>query len=647
MIRGARMPSIAKLFVNGLSLCMLTAALILISPLLHAQTTTSTMSGREPVNEPVHDLTSVRSDMRITERFSKLIKHKHMIKTVDGFDPEVIGVTALDQYTLRVQAKTAGVTNIILVDEFDNSYEIEIFVEGDVRHLQAYIKRLFPESSIEVVKIGKNVVLRGWVSNPDEITEIVEIAREFYPEPVNQMKLGGPNQVQLRVKVMEVQRSKIRQFGFNWIFLSSDFAMASTPGASMPLTSFDVPIGGGPAATLGSLTQSSLAFGISNGSSVFTGFLEALKREGLLEILAEPVLVTTSGRPANLLAGGEFPILVPQSLGTTTIQWREYGVRLEAVPIILGNGNLRLEVAPEVSDRDFTNAVSVNGFTVPGLTTRRVNTQVEMKFGQTLIIGGLISTRDTAETARIPYLGDLPWVGAAFRRVRYDQTETELLILVTPELVSPVDHPEQLPPPPGTMTTSPTDRELYWHGLLEIPVGSDQACPPIGGPDCYPEFSSPIPAVQGEVMMPQGTSSMPYDDSMQPQPMPSTLILPKAEPTPPAPGLTPIQMSPSGSSNPSTKADPMLQKLAPLAPPVHPGVQTMTSPSTTSTTPVSPITNAQVSWIEEGNDGKSNVVQADRYRSESTKSTGPSDPPKTTRRLSPANRNLSAPDPKF
>jgi len=615
---------------TGLTFCTLFASIALFTLSLSAQQPAS----HEPSNEPVHDILSVRSDMRITERFSKIIKHKHMIKTVDGFDPEVIAVSAINQYTLRVQAKTAGVTNIILVDEFDKSYEIEVFVEGDVRHLQAYIKRLFPESSIEVVKIGKNVVLRGWVSNPDEITEIVEIAREFYPEPVNQMKLGGPNQVQLRVKVMEVQRSKIRQFGFNWVFLSSDFAFASTPGASMPLTNFNVPFAGPPSATLGSLSQSSLAFGITNGSSVFTGFLEALKQEGLLKILAEPVVVTTSGRPANLLAGGEFPILVPQSLGTTTIQWREFGVILEAVPIILGGGNLRLEVAPEVSDRDFTNAVSVNGFTVPGLTTRRVNTQVEMKFGQTLVIGGLISTRETSETDKIPYLGDLPWVGAAFRRMRSDQNETELLIMVTPELVSPVDHPEQLPPGPGTLTVAPTERELYWQGLIEIPTTPDGYTP--SGPQCYPEFSSPIPAVQGEVIMPQPVPANSYDSPVMPN----------------GPILTP---SPDHAANPNSDPWGLPGKSAPLnSPPqqpssVSPDLQTSKMPQTSS------MSTSQVSWIEGDENGKGNVVQADRYKTKTTKPTGPTpeitpaspESSKTNRKLSPASRNFSAPDPKF
>ena len=118
-----------------------------------------------------------------------------------------------------------------------------------------------------------------------------------------------------------------------------------------------------------------------------------------------------------------FPVLVPQSLGTVSIEWREFGVRMEAVPVVLGNGRLRLDVAPEVSERDFSNAVTIEGMVVPGITTRRVNTQVEMRFGETLMIGGLISTRKTGEANKIPFLGELPLVGAAFRDVSYSQSE--------------------------------------------------------------------------------------------------------------------------------------------------------------------------------------------------------------------------------
>jgi len=430
-------------------------------------------------SEPVVQVTADSMKLEITEKFSKILQFPGKIKRVDGFDPTVLGVTALTPNEIRVQALVPGVTTLVITDENKKVYTVETFVSGDARHLQAYLRELFPRSSVNAIKVQDSVVLRGWVTEPEAITEMVEIAEQFFPNGVlNQMKLAGVQQVLLKVKIMEVQRSKIRQLGVNWLFLNQSSYIYSTPGTLVPITGITVPFGGPPALTASQnlISGTSLGFGLVDSSNIFQAFIEALKKEALLKILAEPELVTTSGRPANLLSGGEFPILVPQSLGTVTIEWREFGVRMEAVPIVLGNGRLRLEVQPEVSERDFSNAVQVAGTTVPGLTVRRANTAVEMNFGETMVIAGLISSRKTAETSKTPFLGELPVVGAAFRRVRYTEGETELVIMVTPELVSPLKSGQVPEGGPGLFTATPTDRELYMDGVLEVPsYGSD--CP--------------------------------------------------------------------------------------------------------------------------------------------------------------------------
>ncbi|MCH9656680.1 MAG: type II and III secretion system protein family protein [Planctomycetes bacterium] len=458
-------------------------------------------------SEPVVQVTADKMKLEITEKFSKILKFPGKIKRVDGFDPTVLGITALTPNEIRVQALVPGVTTLVITDENKKVHSIETFVSGDARHLQAYLKQLFPSSSVEAIKVQDSVVLRGWVTQPEAITEMVEIAEQFFPNGVlNQMKLAGVQQVLLKVKIMEVQRSKIRQLGVNWLFLNQSGYVYSTPGSLVPITGITVPFGGPPALTASQnlLSGTSLGFGLVDGSSIFQAFIDALKQEALLKILAEPELVTTSGRPANLLSGGEFPILVPQSLGTVTIEWREFGVRMEAVPIVLGNGRLRLEVQPEVSERDFSNAVQVAGTTVPGLTVRRANTAVEMNFGETMVIAGLISSRKTAETSKTPFLGELPFIGAAFRRVRYTEGETELVIMVTPELVSPLKS-EQVPAGgPGLFTATPTDRELYSDGVLEVPsYGSD--CP-----NCrysIPGPISPESMIHSENVLPPSSAS--------------------------------------------------------------------------------------------------------------------------------------------
>ncbi|MBC7819384.1 MAG: hypothetical protein IAG10_21070, partial [Planctomycetaceae bacterium] len=289
---------------------------------------------------------------------------------------------------------------------------------------------------------------------------------------LNQMRVGGVQQVLLKVKVMEAQRSVVRELGMNFTYLNQNGYFNSSPGsitnlASVnlvpPITSNSVPI------IAGTVKNATASFGVLSNNSVFNNYITALRDESLLKILAEPNLVATNGRPATMLSGGEFPILVPQSLGTNTIMWREFGVRLEAVPVVLGGGNLRLELQPEVSDRDFSNSVTTGGITVPGLTVRRVNTQVEMKFGQTLMLAGLISTRQFATTQKIPFLGELPYIGAAFSRKRYDDSETEVVITVTPELVAPLDEGQVPCGGPGQFTDAPTDRELMAYGLIEVP----------------------------------------------------------------------------------------------------------------------------------------------------------------------------------
>ncbi len=198
----------------------------------------------------------------------------------------------------------------------------------------------------------------------------------------------------------------------------------------------------------------------------------------MIKVLAEPTLVTVSGRPAAFNSGGEFPIIVPQSLGTVSVEYRQFGTRVDFVPLVLGNGNLRLEVRPQISEIDPSRSVTINNVTVPGLRTRWVDTAVEMKSGQTLALAGLIQSRVEAENRGIPWLADLPYFGVPFRRVTEQMNEVELLIMVTPEFVEAAD-PQELPPcGPGDSTDSPSDCELFFRGYLEVPrCCDDGGCP--------------------------------------------------------------------------------------------------------------------------------------------------------------------------
>lgn len=458
----------------------------------------SAASNAAPLAGETISITTPKASVEIAERFAKVVQFPKKLIRLDGFDPTVVSVTPLSPDQVRISALEQGVTTLVATDETQQTYSIEIFVSGDTRLLQTVLKRHFPNTAITAMKVRDSVLLRGWVSEPQQISEITQIAKMHYPNVLNQMKVGGPQEVQLRVQVMEVQRTQIRRFGINFIAGGKNATFASTPGPIAPLSSLVVPLGGPATAgvTSSSLSNASMALGIASDQFVFQGLIQALKQEGLLKIQAEPLLVTRSGEPARLVNGGEFPIPVPGGLGTVTIEWREFGVLLESLPIIISPTRLRQQITAEVSERDFNNAATLSGTTVPALTKRTVQTNVEMEFGQTLVIGGLISTRYTAQTDKIPFLGELPGVGAAFRRVRYDTAETELLVMITPEYVSSLS-PDQLPPGGvGQFTTAPTDRELYKQGLIEVPAYHDGGyCPPGMGPAVVPgPASAPLMA---------------------------------------------------------------------------------------------------------------------------------------------------------
>ncbi len=418
--------------------------------------------------EPVLHVISPKTNISILQLQTRVLEFSKRIEVVDGFNPEVLSVTPVSPTQIRLRADNTGVTSMTVKDEAGNLFHIEVFVEGDVRELKAYLERLFPGSAIDVVSLKESVILRGWVTEPQSIPQILAVAKEMYPTVHNQLQVGGVIGVQLHVKILEVQRSKLKQLGFNFVARGQKYALASTIGGLASVTGITAPFGGPPVPSVGSST-SPLQFAITGNSNTFQSFLDALTTESLAKVLAEPTLVTTSGRPASLLSGGEFPILVPGAVGTVSIQFREFGVRMEAIPTVLGNGRLRLDIAPEVSERDFSSSVNISGIVVPGINTRRVNTQVEMNFGETIMIGGLISQKRITTSSKYPIIGELPVIGAAFSKKSHEVGETELLIMVTPEMAGAM-RPDQVPHnAPGWLQDEPTSKELFLDGMLEVP----------------------------------------------------------------------------------------------------------------------------------------------------------------------------------
>jgi pilus assembly protein CpaC len=444
---------------------------------LFLATALGSVSARDgtPLTDPVFQILGQKSEVTLIENSAIVIAHQRNITAVTGFSDTVIKVLPVENETnrIRIIGLEPGITQVQITDEDRNVSVVEILVTGDVRHLEGIIRQRFPDSSIKAMKVGQAVLLQGWVTDPSQPTIITDIAKQFHAEVINNIQVAGTQAVQLHVKLLEVQRGKVRRLGFNWLYLRDGGAAMSTIGGLLPITAIATPLGGPAAASLtpspGSSSPPTGAFAIVDGSQAFQGFIEALRDENLLKISSEPTIVSNNGAPAQFLSGGQFPIPVPQGLGIVSVQFRQFGAQLDFVPILLGNGRVRLQVRPEVSEQDFRNVITIQGVTVPSITTRRVQTEVEMAFGQTLVIAGLINNRVQTRQTKVPFLGELPWVGALFRRSLSDESETETIILVTPEYVGAMD-PSQVPVGgPGRGTVVPTDVELFRDGYLEIP----------------------------------------------------------------------------------------------------------------------------------------------------------------------------------
>jgi len=425
-------------------------------------------------------------------------------------DEAILDLTALSATQIQIAARKPGVTQVNLWDENGKVYTVDVIVYGDSRELSMLLKSQFPNASLKVVPVSNGVLISGYVDQPSDIQNIMRISEEYYPNVLDNIRVGGVHQVLLHVKAMEVSRTKLRSLGFDWTVMSNgDLLVQGVSGLIGAVTKGAADTVPGVSANAGA----TMKFDLINGSSAFFGVLEALRQDNLAKVLAEPTLVTSSGRPAFFHVGGEVPYLVPQGLGTTAIEYKEYGTRVDFVPIVLGNGKIRLEVRPRVSDIDTARSIVSDGQIIYAFTKHEVDTGVQMQAGQTLAIAGLVQNRVESTRRGVPWVSDVPYLGAAFRRVEEKNNEIELLIFVTPELVDAMDAHEVPPCGPGMRTASPRDCELYLKGYIEVP----RCCPP-GSPGT--QNGQPV-----QMFMPEQSLSpdeiLTPTPSMPPAPMPS------------------------------------------------------------------------------------------------------------------------------
>jgi pilus assembly protein CpaC len=279
---------------------------------------------------------------------------------------------------------------------------------------------------------------------------------------INLLEVGGVQQVMLEVRVSEMQKTLMRRLGFNFSYLSAD---GRHIGLSLLNNLVKLPEDPGfPAKGLVVSDRVNAIYQFTHNGASLTGFVDALKEQGLLTVLAEPTLTTLSGQMASFNAGGELPIPEASGLGTVSIKYKKFGVGLSFTPTVLSDGKISMQVNPRVSDLDFSNAIVSNGFVIPAFTERDVSTVVELADGQSFAVAGLLNENVTETVSKFPLLGDIPILGALFRSSAFKKNETELVIIVTPHLVKPLDMSKQTLP--TDKFSDPGDFKFYLMGIL-------------------------------------------------------------------------------------------------------------------------------------------------------------------------------------
>jgi len=402
-------------------------------------------------------------------------------------NPAVADAVVLSPRQVYITGVAVGSTNLTLWTSDTEIYKIfDITVSPDLVDLKDQLHRLFPEETgVRVSASREHLTISGTVSSTTRLAHIASVAEAYAPEKVvNLLQVGGVQQVMLEVRVAEMNRELIRRLGINIGYLSANsnvFGVTTLNDLSAVVSPRDATFLPG-AVGAGTSALKVSPFGYvpvmadailrwQTGDADWTAFIDALKENGLVKILAEPTLVALSGQEANFLAGGEFPVPVPQSLGTTTIQFKKFGVGLNFTPTVLGQNLISMRVSPEVSELDFTNAIVIQGFLIPAISTRRASTVVELRDGQSFAIAGLMRSTVREKLSKFPVLGDVPVLGTLFRSSEFQKNESELIILVTPRLVRPID--SATAPLPTDAFIEPNDFDFYGMGRIELTEHSD------------------------------------------------------------------------------------------------------------------------------------------------------------------------------
>ena len=377
--------------------------------------------------------------------------------------PEIAQIVATTDQSFYVRGKALGGTNILVYDRGRNLVEvIDVLVGQDASQIEAEIAASMPNEKIRVRSIGKGVLLSGEASNNSAAARARAIAERYLPagDIANALNILNAEQIKLEVRVLEVSRSSLKELGLDLTAANeSGFVLGSGTGL------------------VGSQAQGFLRLLTNSGTLSIDATLAALEEKGMLRTLARPDLTALSGEAASFLAGGEFPIPVAADVDAETdrtrlgVEFKEFGVKLGFKPTVRDGGLIRLEVSPEVSQIDTRRTVRLGNIEIPGLSVRRTQTVVELRDGQSFAVAGLFQQEYNNSVRALPFLGDIPVIGALFRSARWRRSETELVIIVTPRVVQPTDSPTGGARDPLATSYDPSQAALFLNGrALDKPI---------------------------------------------------------------------------------------------------------------------------------------------------------------------------------
>lgn len=393
--------------------------------------------------------------LRVMVGKSLLINTTEPLKRISVTDDSIASARVITPTQILIHGKTPGEVSLLIWDLLERSRSFDLRVDVDVSACAEEEHRVFPDEQITVSPSRAAIVLSGHVSTEDVSKRAGELASAYSPKVVNVLTFGpvGAQEVLLQVKFAEVDRTALTQLGVNFFSTGATNTIGTITtgqfgGFSPPsLTPGGQGSSGGSSTTTETLSNVLNLF-VFRPDINFGAVVQALQTKNVLQILAEPNLIAVNGKEASFLAGGQFPFpIVQPGAGFTavTISFKEFGVRLQFTPVIMPNGNIHLKVSPEVSTLDFANALTISGFTVPALSTRKAETEFELQDGQSFVIAGLMDNRVTDIYNRIPGLGDIPILGNFFRSKSAQKSNSELMVLCTVHRVSPSNEPVKTP----------------------------------------------------------------------------------------------------------------------------------------------------------------------------------------------------------